>query len=146
MTRSRPAMAAQRQLGNLCWLCRRNHRLKTHAAAWRLVLTEHGVLRVTTWSGITRTTRPAGLRDRIEQRALPAPPHHRRQRRNHPRSERSARHARRAAPGNPTSLAGGGFRGHSHEERAGGRWEGVFAGLIDRLVAVLRRGEVLVPS
>jgi hypothetical protein len=78
MTRSRPAMAAQRQLGNLCWLCRRNHRLKTHAAAWRFV-------------------------------------------------------AHRA-------------RGRSHEERAGGRWEGVFAGLIDRLVAVLRRGDVLVPS
>jgi hypothetical protein len=59
---------------NLCCLCRRHHRLKTHARGWRFVLTEHGVLRVTTPSGITRTTRPPGLRDRIEQRALPAPP------------------------------------------------------------------------
>jgi hypothetical protein len=59
---------------NLCCLCRRHHRLKTHAPGWRFVLTDHGVLRVTTPSGITRTTRPPGLRDRIEQRALPAPP------------------------------------------------------------------------
>ena len=59
---------------NLCCLCRRHHRLKTHAPGWRFVLTEHGVLRVTTPSGITRTTRPPGLADRIEQRALPAPP------------------------------------------------------------------------
>jgi hypothetical protein len=59
---------------NLCCLCRRHHRLKTHAKGWRFVLADHGVLRVTTPSGITRTTRPPGLRDRIEQRALPAPP------------------------------------------------------------------------
>jgi hypothetical protein len=59
---------------NLCCLCRRHHRLKTHAPGWRFVLTDHGVLRVTTPSGITRSTRPPGLRDRIEQRALPAPP------------------------------------------------------------------------
>src|SRR3954447_5568079 len=59
---------------NLCCLCRRHHRLKTHARGWRFVLTASGVLRVTTPSGITRTTRPPGLRDRIEQRALPAPP------------------------------------------------------------------------
>jgi hypothetical protein len=59
---------------NLCCLCRRHHRLKTHAGGWRFLLTEHGVLRVTTPGGITRTTRPPGLRDRIEQRALPAPP------------------------------------------------------------------------
>jgi hypothetical protein len=59
---------------NLCCLCRRHHRLKTHAKGWRFVLLPGGVLRVTTPSGITRTTRPPGLRDRIEQRALPAPP------------------------------------------------------------------------
>jgi hypothetical protein len=57
---------------NLCCLCRHHHRLKTHARGWRFVLTAHGDLRVTTPSGITRTTRPPGLRDRIEQRALPA--------------------------------------------------------------------------
>jgi hypothetical protein len=59
---------------NLCCLCRRHHRLKTHAPGWRFLLTPRGVLRVTTPSGITRTTRPPGLADRIEQRALPAPP------------------------------------------------------------------------
>jgi hypothetical protein len=59
---------------NLCCLCRRHHRLKTHARGWRFVLTDHGVLWVTTPSGITRSTRPPGLRDRIEQRARPAPP------------------------------------------------------------------------
>jgi len=59
---------------NLCCLCRRHHRLKTHAPGWRFVLTADGRLKVTTPSGVTRTTRPPGLRDRIEQRALPAPP------------------------------------------------------------------------
>jgi Domain of unknown function (DUF222) len=59
---------------NLCCLCRRHHRLKTHAPGWRFVLLPGGVLRVTTPSGITRSTRPPGRRDRIEQRALPAPP------------------------------------------------------------------------
>ena len=59
---------------NLCCLCRRHHRLKTFAPGWRFVLTRDGRLRVTTPSGITRTTRPPGLRHRIEQRALPAPP------------------------------------------------------------------------
>jgi hypothetical protein len=59
---------------NLCCLCRRHHRLKTFAPGWRFVLTPDGRLDVTTPSGITRTTRPPGLRDRIEQPALPAPP------------------------------------------------------------------------
>jgi hypothetical protein len=59
---------------NLCCLCRRHHRLKTHARGWRFELRPDGVLSVTTPSGITRSTRPPGLRDRLEQRALPAPP------------------------------------------------------------------------
>jgi hypothetical protein len=59
---------------NLCCLCRRHHRMKNPRAGWRFVLTDHGVLRVTTPSGVARSTRPPGLRDRIEQRALPAPP------------------------------------------------------------------------
>jgi hypothetical protein len=47
---------------NLCCLCRSHHRLKTFARDWRLVMDADGVLRVTTPSGITRTTRPPGLR------------------------------------------------------------------------------------
>jgi hypothetical protein len=46
---------------NLCCLCRRHHRLKTHAPGWRFVMTTDGVLTVTTPSGVTRTTRPPGL-------------------------------------------------------------------------------------
>jgi len=47
---------------NLCCLCRRHHRLKTHAPGWRFVMSPDGVLSVTTPSGVTRTTRPPGLR------------------------------------------------------------------------------------
>jgi len=47
---------------NLCSLCRRHHRLKTHAPGWRFLMTDDGVLTVTTPSGVTRTTRPPGLR------------------------------------------------------------------------------------
>jgi hypothetical protein len=46
---------------NLCCLCRRHHRLKTHAPGWRYVMTADGVLTVTTPSGITRVTRPPGM-------------------------------------------------------------------------------------
>ncbi|RBY90453.1 HNH endonuclease [Blastococcus sp. TBT05-19] len=56
---------------NLCCLCRTHHRLKTFARGWRFVLAPDGTLSVTTPSGITRTTRPPGLRRR--QLALPAP-------------------------------------------------------------------------
>jgi len=45
---------------NLCCLCRRHHRLKTHARGWRFTMTADGVLSVTTPSGVTRTTRPPG--------------------------------------------------------------------------------------
>jgi hypothetical protein len=55
---------------NLCCLCRSHHRLKTFARGWRFAMTTDGTLSVTTPSGITRTTRPPGLR---EQRALPPP-------------------------------------------------------------------------
>ncbi len=47
---------------NLCCLCRRHHRLKTHARGWRFVMDPDGTLHVTTPSGVTRTTRPPGLR------------------------------------------------------------------------------------
>ncbi|NEK60488.1 DUF222 domain-containing protein, partial [Geodermatophilus sabuli] len=43
---------------NLCCLCRRHHRLKTHARGWRYAMTPDGVLTVTTPSGVTRSTRP----------------------------------------------------------------------------------------
>ena len=55
---------------NLCCLCRSHHRLKTFARNWRFRMGPDGTLTVTTPSGITRTTRPPGLR---EQRALPPP-------------------------------------------------------------------------
>jgi hypothetical protein len=54
---------------NLCCLCRSDHRLKTFARGWRFALEPDGTLRVTTPSGITRTTRPVGLR-----RPPPQPP------------------------------------------------------------------------
>ena len=47
---------------NLCCLCRRHHRLKTHAPGWRFTMTADGTLSVTTPSGVTRTTHPPGLR------------------------------------------------------------------------------------
>ena len=43
---------------NLCCLCRRHHRLKTHAHGWRFVMNPDGTLTVTTPSGVTRVTRP----------------------------------------------------------------------------------------
>ena len=47
--------------GNLCCLCRRHHRLKTHARGWHHAMTCDGVLAVTTPSGITRVSRPPGM-------------------------------------------------------------------------------------
>ncbi|MCZ2830406.1 DUF222 domain-containing protein [Modestobacter sp. VKM Ac-2986] len=47
---------------NLCCLCRSHHRLKTFAPGWRFRLDADGTLHVTTPSGVTRTTRPPGLR------------------------------------------------------------------------------------
>jgi hypothetical protein len=46
---------------NLCCLCRRHHRLKTHAPGWRYVMTADGVLTITTPSGVTRVSRPPGM-------------------------------------------------------------------------------------
>ncbi|WP_138734332.1 HNH endonuclease signature motif containing protein [Modestobacter excelsi] len=47
---------------NLCCLCRSHHRLKTFAPGWRFAMTHDGVLTVTTPSGVTRSTRPPGMR------------------------------------------------------------------------------------
>ncbi len=56
---------------NLCCLCRSHHRLKTHARGWHFAMSADGVLSVTTPSGITRTTRPPGMRP---PPAAPDPP------------------------------------------------------------------------
>jgi hypothetical protein len=47
---------------NLCCLCRRHHRVKTHARGWRYVMTSDGVLTVTTPSDVQRVSRPPGFR------------------------------------------------------------------------------------
>ena len=47
---------------NLCCLCRSHHRLKTFARGWRFRIDDDGTLHVTAPSGVTRTTRPPGLR------------------------------------------------------------------------------------
>jgi hypothetical protein len=47
---------------NLCCLCRSHHRLKTFAPGWTFAMDDDGTLHVTTPSGVTRTTRPPGLR------------------------------------------------------------------------------------
>jgi hypothetical protein len=56
------ACGGQTDCANLCCLCRRHHRLKTHAEGWRYRMTFDGILSVTTPSGVTRTSRPPGLR------------------------------------------------------------------------------------
>jgi hypothetical protein len=56
---------------NLCCLCRSHHRLKTRRTDWQFTISDAGVLTVTTPSGITRTTRPPGLRAPTS-----APPEH----------------------------------------------------------------------
>jgi Domain of unknown function (DUF222) len=45
---------------NLCCLCRRHHRLKTHAPGWAFSLDSDGNFLVTTPSGVTRISRPPG--------------------------------------------------------------------------------------
>jgi hypothetical protein len=63
---------------NLCCLCRSHHRLKTFSRGWRFAMTPDGTLHVTTPSGVTRTTRPPGLRPPGLRppglRPLPTPP------------------------------------------------------------------------
>ena len=60
---------------NLCCLCRRHHRLKTHAPGWSFTMTDDGVLTVTTPSGVTRITRPPGMEQAPEdgRPAVPTP-------------------------------------------------------------------------
>ena len=61
---------------NLCCLCRSHHRLKTFAPGWRFRLDDDGTLHVTTPSGVTRTTRPPGLRPPAATPAGNPPPDH----------------------------------------------------------------------
>ncbi|MGY5885052.1 DUF222 domain-containing protein [Modestobacter lacusdianchii] len=58
---------------NLCCLCRSHHRLKTFAPGWRFAMSPDGTLQVTTPSGVTRATRPPGLRPREPEPAGPGP-------------------------------------------------------------------------
>ncbi|WP_110006785.1 HNH endonuclease signature motif containing protein [Geodermatophilus normandii] len=58
---------------NLCCLCRRHHRLKTHARGWRFRMLPGGRLEVTTPSGVTRVTDPPRVVDAPPVRAG-APP------------------------------------------------------------------------
>lgn len=58
---------------NLCCACRSHHRLKTFARGWHFRLDPDGTLHVTSPSGITRTTRPPGLRPPEPTPARPDP-------------------------------------------------------------------------
>ena len=66
------ADGGQTACDNLCCLCRRHHRLKTHARGWTFTLDPDGTLHVTTPTGVTRTTRPPGWHLLTP---TPTPPH-----------------------------------------------------------------------
>ncbi len=59
---------------NLCCLCRSHHRLKTFARGWDVRMDPDGTLHVTTPSGISRTTRPPGLRRPVHEMSPSEPP------------------------------------------------------------------------
>jgi hypothetical protein len=59
---------------NLCCLCRSHHRLKTFARGWTFRMEPDGTLHVTSPSGVTRTTRPPGLRRPDAERPPYDPP------------------------------------------------------------------------
>lgn len=68
------ADGGQTDCANLCCLCRRHHRLKTHAPGWIFRLDSDGALLVTTPTGVTRISRPPGLEflEPFELGTLPA--------------------------------------------------------------------------
>jgi hypothetical protein len=68
------AVGGPTDCANLCCLCRRHHRLKTHAPGWRFVLHRDGTLSVTSPSGVTRTTRPPGMRPVTQGDPIDDPP------------------------------------------------------------------------
>jgi len=55
------AEGGETDCANLCCLCRRHHRLKTHARGWHYEMTPDGILTVTTPSGVPRVSRPPGM-------------------------------------------------------------------------------------
>ncbi len=66
-----PAAGGPTCITNLVCLCRRHHRLKTHAPGWMFAMDPDGTLHVTPPGGRTRTTRP----DRIAQVDMSTPTH-----------------------------------------------------------------------
>jgi hypothetical protein len=58
---------------NLCCLCRSHHRLKTFAPGWAFRIDPDGTLHVTSPSGVTRTSRPPGLRPPAPRQPPPGP-------------------------------------------------------------------------
>jgi hypothetical protein len=69
-----PAAGGPTCVRNLAMLCRRHHRLKTHAPGWRFVMDADGTLTVTTPGGATRTTRPPAVGEVLDLLAEPAAP------------------------------------------------------------------------
>jgi hypothetical protein len=65
------ADGGQTSCRNLCCACRSHHRLKTFARGWDFRMARDGALHVTSLSGVTRTTRPPGLRP---PEPAPSPP------------------------------------------------------------------------
>jgi hypothetical protein len=57
-----PYPSGATSLGNSCCLCRRHHRLKTHAPGWQVTVGENGDLTWTTPAGVTTTTQPHDYR------------------------------------------------------------------------------------
>ncbi|WP_233488648.1 HNH endonuclease signature motif containing protein [Blastococcus sp. TF02-9] len=68
------AAGGRTSCANLCCACRSHHRLKTFAAGWDFRLDRDGTLHVTSPSGVTRTTRPPGLRPPGPEPSRPAVP------------------------------------------------------------------------
>ncbi|MEI4281394.1 HNH endonuclease signature motif containing protein [Klenkia terrae] len=62
-------------VGNLAMLCRRHHRLKTHAPGWRFEMDDDGTLHVTTPGGTTRITRPPAMGEVLDLLTEPPPPY-----------------------------------------------------------------------
>ncbi|WP_458180899.1 HNH endonuclease signature motif containing protein [Klenkia terrae] len=60
---------------NLAMLCRRHHRLKTHAPGWRFAIDADGTLHVTTPGGTTRTTRPPAMGEVLDLLEESPPPY-----------------------------------------------------------------------